>query len=204
MLYGPLGKCDDLKQDIVNAAIDETFLQDYRLLTSEHAFLDCMAKNRTTLVEQINKLGSSVYESLDTRQAIVKKIKAVRSIALFNAVKDLQQQLDLLIYPAYVRHTPVEWLKQMPRYLKAIERRLEKLEHGGMEKDRAAMLSMASLWAYCLSVLNHQNLDDLSDEFISFRWLMEELRVSLYAQELKTLQPVSVSRLEKLKQQLSI
>ncbi len=86
-------------------------------------------------------------------------------------------------------------MKHLPRYLKAIKVRLERLEQNP-QKDAQKAAQIAPLWEKYYQLLSSNG--ELSVELNKFRWMLEELRVSFFAQELKTAYPVSVKRLEKV------
>lgn len=110
---------------------------------------------------------------------------------------DIQIQLTNLIYPHFLSQTPWLHLQQMPRYLKAIQRRLEK-RLSNPERDGKQMASVRELWQQYEARLEKHRKAGIQDERLNaFRWMLEELRVSLFAQELKTPYPVSYKRLMK-------
>lgn len=112
------------------------------------------------------------------------------------ALADIRDQLARLVYPGFLGQTPPEWLPHLPRYLRAIVLRLQKLRHAP-DKDRQRrgdIIRFSDLWRRQAERNARREMDD--PELVRFRWLLEELRVSLFAQELKTLAPVSVKRLE--------
>ena len=108
---------------------------------------------------------------------------------------DIREQLAHLVYPGFVVSTPWEWLVEYPRYLKAIALRLDKLA-GAMGRDRQCCIEFKPLWQAYLDRQGKQGGGGEVPELISYRWQLEELRVSLFAQELKTKMPVSVKRLQ--------
>ena len=112
------------------------------------------------------------------------------------AMADIRDQLAHLIYPGFLGQTPPEWLPHLPRYLRAIALRLQKLRQAP-DKDRQRRGDIVRLWEGCKRQLERDAERERHDaELIRFRWLLEELRVSQFAQELKTVAPVSVKRLE--------
>jgi len=112
------------------------------------------------------------------------------------AMADVRAQLARLVYPGFLSQTPPEWLPHLPRYLRAIALRLQKLRQAP-DKDRQRRGDIIRLWESCQRQLERNARQEKRDpELIRFRWLLEELRVSQFAQELKTLLPVSVKRLE--------
>lgn len=112
------------------------------------------------------------------------------------ATTDIHEQLARLIYPGFLHQTPPDWLQQLPRYLRAISLRLQKIRQAP-DKDRQHSSEIPRLSQYCWRQWKLNAERELLDpELIRFRWLLEELRVSQFAQELKTITPVSVKRLE--------
>jgi ATP-dependent helicase HrpA len=113
------------------------------------------------------------------------------------AVADLRVQLRSLVFPGFLAQIPPERLAHLPRYLRAMERRLEKLP-GHPARDAQNMRAMAPLLVnYSARRRRQEDAGGVTAEMEDFRWRLEELRVGLFAQELKTPEPVSVKRLEK-------
>ncbi|HKK13606.1 MAG TPA: DUF3418 domain-containing protein, partial [Gammaproteobacteria bacterium] len=112
------------------------------------------------------------------------------------AVGDVRSQLDHLVYPGFVTATPLDWLPHLPRYLKGIRLRLDRLEQNP-PRDRQPAALIEPLWRRYLERVpgpGEAPAPALSD----YRWMLEEYRVSLFAQELKTAVPVSAKRMEAL------
>ena len=125
-----------------------------------------------------------------------KKLVAFKSQAA--AYRDIEQQLARLVGKRFIRDTPFERLQHYPRYLKAVALRLDKLR-ADTARDARLMAEYAPLWTNYerrAIVLAKQGVADPQVE--QFRWLLEELRVQLFAQELRTPAPVSVKRLQKM------
>ncbi|HEX2244906.1 MAG TPA: DUF3418 domain-containing protein, partial [Gammaproteobacteria bacterium] len=101
--------------------------------------------------------------------------------------------LDHLIYRGFITTTPPQWLEQIPRYLKAIALRLERLDRDPM-KDRQKAARIQPLWQ---AYKERLKTTGETPELVRFRWLLEEFRVSVFAPELGTLEPVSEARLAK-------
>jgi len=98
----------------------------------------------------------------------------------------------------FVLITPPNWLPHLPRFLKAVEIRLNKLTDAGLAKDLAAMQTIAPLWQRYADRSAELSRRGICDPHLqTYRWMLEELRVSLFAQELKTSMPVSVQRLDR-------
>jgi ATP-dependent helicase HrpA len=113
-------------------------------------------------------------------------------------VGDIRRQLDRLVAPGFLANTPWAWLKQYGRYLQAVEIRIERLRGGEVARDRQQLdevLPWESLGER--RALELGPLAELDVELTQFRWMVEEFRVSLFAQRLGTLLPVSAKRLER-------
>jgi ATP-dependent helicase HrpA len=149
------------------------------------------------------KVQELCYRIIDTWFALQKQLQkgydGPRDLLLR---QDAQQQLDQLVHPAFLQTTPWLQLQQLPRFLEALRIRLEKypLQVG---RDQEATRLLTRLWQqyqerrqYCE---RHELVDEGLDEY---RWLLEELRVSLFAQALGTRVPVSEKRLQRRWQEL--
>jgi ATP-dependent helicase HrpA len=110
------------------------------------------------------------------------------------ALPDIEQQVQGLIYPQFVQNTPFSQLQHIPRYLKAIELRLQKLLRDP-QKDMLKLGQFVPLWEAYQKLLVKKPDSAVLPEI---RWMLEELRVSLFAQELRTPYAVSVQRVQKL------
>jgi ATP-dependent helicase HrpA len=110
---------------------------------------------------------------------------------------DLRAQRDALVFPGFFGETPWGALQHVPRYLKALERRLAKyLERP--ERDQRHAAQVADLWRrYRERIERNRAAGRHEPDLVAYRWLLEELKVSLFAQELRTPFPVSYKRVEK-------
>jgi ATP-dependent helicase HrpA len=114
------------------------------------------------------------------------------------ATRDATAQLDRLVGPRFLTDTPWPWLKQYPRYFKAVVMRLEKLRSGSESRDRAATEEIAAHTdVYLARRQQHEEAGLFDPELETYRWMLEEYRVSRFAQELGTSITVSAKRLQK-------
>ncbi|MEO7465306.1 MAG: DUF3418 domain-containing protein, partial [Nitrosospira sp.] len=110
----------------------------------------------------------------------------------------LHMQLNELVYPGFLSATPWEQLQHLPRYVKGMILRVDKYV-GNPERDARSSSVIAELWKQYEQRLQKHHKAGVDDPCLSdFRWQIEELRISLFAQELKTPSPVSTKRLQKL------
>jgi ATP-dependent helicase HrpA len=103
-----------------------------------------------------------------------------------------------LLKPDFLTVTPWNWLQQYPRYLRAVAERLERLKSGSLARDQEATRELQAHWDACAQrAEQHRQREQIDPELVHFRWMLEEYRVSLFAQKLGTAVPVSAVRLER-------
>jgi ATP-dependent helicase HrpA len=191
MLYMPLGTPQELQQQILAMTFERCCLSD-PLPFNETTFVarGKEAKNRLLLIAQeIARLAFSILTEYHALQKSLPQLKAH-----VQASSDIRAQLEFLIHKRFVEATPYERLQHLPRYLKGINLRIEKLR-GNPARDAQCMAQLQPLSQALQKLRQAHSADPRVDEFA---WLMQELRVSLFAQELKTPVIVSVKRLEKM------
>ncbi len=195
--YLSLGTEKDLREQLVAVTLERTCLMD-PLPTDEPAFAARRdaARGRILLVAQeiLRLIGVILAE----HGALAKKLAAMQK-AFPQACADIGAQLADLMPKKFVAMTAFERLQHYPRYLKAISLRLEKARSDAARDARqmADWQALGKPWERERNAMlkSGQQGDAFLDEF---RWLLEELRVALFAQELKTSSPVSVKRLQKM------
>ena len=111
------------------------------------------------------------------------------------AAKDIEQQLAHMINSRFITETDSSWLEHIPRFLEGIKIRLTKLERSpSVDKDRYAQVAVH--WKNYLDISEESTSSAQNEEFIKYRWMLEEMRISLFAQELNTSMPISIKRLD--------
>ena len=114
------------------------------------------------------------------------------------ATFDIRQQLAELTTAGFLTETPWRWLQRYPKYFDAIAQRLQKLSAGGQPRDQPLHAQIKPLWENYLELAHRRKGQQVySPELDNFRWLLEEFRISLFAQQLGTAVPVSSKRLQK-------
>jgi ATP-dependent helicase HrpA len=196
--YMPLGTLEELRDQIVGVALDRAFLQE-PLPQDAAAFGRRLDEGRTRLnliAQEVARLAAAVLADYAVALRKLKDARPPKEVA-----DDVSAQLQRLVPRRFVAQTPWVALQHLPRYLKAVVMRLDKLRADpARDAQRLAELRpLEQRWQRRVAELKGR-ADARTDEF---RWLLEELRVSLFAQELRTPQPVSVKRLEKVWAQLS-
>jgi ATP-dependent helicase HrpA len=187
---------DKLHKDVVDAALDRAFLADDPLPRNERAFAEMVKRARARLPAVIEGAFRLLGTIAAEHQALTQRLNAAPA-ALSRLVTEIRTQRDALVYPGFFGRTPWRQLQHLPRYLQALERRLAKYPERAA-RDAKAAEQVTALW------LRYRERDDRNrpagrqePALEDFRWLIEELRVSLFAQELKTPFPVSFKRVEK-------
>ena len=192
MLYMSLGTQEDLRDQIIDCGIAQAFLGD-PWPQDQASFEARKAEGRNRLgliVQEIARLTGVILGEWST---LVKKLPQAKPHAA--AYADLQKQQSELMTRNFLRDTPYDRLVHFPRYLKAAHVRIDKLR-ADPARDARSMGEMAPLLAQYQRAL--QGLKGAHDaQLDDFRWLLQELRVALFAQELRTPAPVSVKRLQK-------
>jgi ATP-dependent helicase HrpA len=197
--FAALGDAAELRRQLVAAAFDRTCLAEplprNRLEFERRAD---EARSRVPLIAQ--ELTRLVATILGEHQQLARKLQAAKAFP--EAVRDIEAQLARLMPKDFVVATPWERLQRFPVYLKAASIRLDKLR-ADPTRDRRAATELAPLETQWLREDARQRRGgSLDPRLEQFRWLLEELRVQLFAQELKTPAPVSAKRLAKLWQTL--
>ncbi len=198
LLYRDMGKVDALVEDILLASLDSCILDGEAQLPRDGAALASLAeKRRGDWAAHAERLARLTLEILKHWHGLQKRFKGKIDLAQAVALNDIKAQLANLVYPRFVRETPAEWLKEYPRYLKAIEQRFEKIG-AQLQRDRVWSGELAGYWEqYQARLHKHQQEGKRDPELALYRWMLEEYRVSLWAQQLGTKMPVSDKRLNK-------
>ncbi len=191
-----VGPQQELREDLLAAIVDRAFLDGRPLPRTAAAFTQCLERGQRCLLEVANELCARVGQILSAYHEIRTMLGANLPYSWSEAVQDIEEQLEGLIYPGFLSRTPSEWLQQMPRYLQAVQIRLQKLQQGP-DRDRLRRGEIGWLWEkykrQAAVAAQHGSVDP---ELEKFRWMLEEWRVSLFAQALKTALPILIKRLE--------
>ncbi|WP_349974646.1 ATP-dependent RNA helicase HrpA [Pseudomonas sp. WHRI 8519] len=198
LLYRELGRVEALVEDILLASLDSCILEGEATLPRDGAALAGLAeRKRGSWAEHAERLARQTLEVLKLWHGLQKRFKGKIDLSQAVALNDIKQQLANLVYPGFVRETPGVWFKELPRYLKAVELRLEKLG-SQVQKDRVWSGELTNLWAqYKARADKHAQEGKRDAQLTLYRWLLEEYRVSLFAQQLGTKVPISDKRLSK-------
>ena len=198
LLHRDLGRVDALVEDILLASLDSCILEGEQPLPRDGAALAALAeKKRGAWADHAERLARLTLEILKLWHGLQKRFKGKIDLAQAVALNDIKAQLGNLVYPGFVRETPGEWLKEVPRYLKAIEQRFDKIA-AQLQRDRVWSGELAGYWEqYQARLGKHLQEGKRDANLVLYRWMLEEYRVSLFAQQLGTKMAVSDKRLSK-------
>lgn len=195
LCFATYGSCLDLTQQVIDCALQRLVPQPHKI-RQQAEFLTALETVRLEWVNQAQRLAMQVETVLVHHQKIAQQLRGKTNPRWQGSMADIQSQLDGLISRKFVRDTPQGWFEQLPRYLQGLEKRLEKMDIDP-NKDLALIEQLQPLlktYELIYGENNPQNLPGL----VEIRWVLEELRLSLFAQPMKTLKPVSIARVEKL------
>jgi len=200
LLFINVGSVDSLLEQILNLALERAFMNDPLPVNAEQ-FADRLQAGKPRLALIAQEIIKHALAALQAHADLQKKLAQAKAASV-TAHTDIQTQVQGLIFAKFVSDTPYSQLVHFPRYLKAIAMRIDKLRSNPSrdaqcQKDWESVarpwqkLVQGSRGSAAYAMIEDQALTD-------FRWQLEELRVALYAQELKTPTPMSLKRLEKI------
>lgn len=185
----------DLKQDMLDAIVNRAMLADDPLPRTEQAFLAQIQRAGNRLPDVAAALARLLQQIGTEYQTLNGKLAATR---IDRVKREINDQLERLVYRGFLNDIPWQRLQHLPRYLKGMAMRLEKLAANPMRDEQNSRETDALWQQYCQRLEKHRKIGLCDENLEEFRWQIEELRISLFAQELKTPYPVSVKRLQKL------
>ncbi|VBP40535.1 ATP-dependent RNA helicase HrpA [Burkholderia pseudomallei] len=193
MQYMSLGTQDELRDQLIATALDRACLQE-PLPADDASFHARRDEGRSRLNLLAQEIARLVGQILAEYAGLAKKLAQAKPFPAAHA--DMQSQLAALVGKRFVVDTPYAQLAHFPRYLKGIALRIDKLKADPARDARQAAELQPLAQHYQRSVAQRGGVADA--RLAEFRWLLEELRISLFAQELRTPMPVSVKRLYKV------
>jgi ATP-dependent helicase HrpA len=200
LLFINIGSVDGLIEQILNLALARAFMSEPLPVNAEQ-FTERLQAGKPRLALIAQEISRHALNALQAHADLQKKMASAKASST-TAYADMQSQMQALIFPQFVAQIPYGQLVHLPRYLKAIAMRIDKLRSNPSrdaqcQKDWESVarpwqkLLQGSKGSASYAMTEDQALQD-------FRWQLEELRVALYAQELKTPTPMSLKRLEKV------
>ena len=206
--YSLLGPCDELKHDLLTAIADAALFdgaddEAAGKIRTREAFAERAEAGWRRLTAAGAEVTAVAAETLSLFHEVNRRLSEDFPPMLLYAARDQRDQLGRLVPPRFLVRTPATWLRHLPRFLRAMQVRVQRLFNAGLARDAAAAAELAPLWRqYLEREQAHRSRGVIDPALEQFRWMLEELRLSLFAQELKTSVPVSVKRLEALWEQV--
>jgi ATP-dependent helicase HrpA len=189
---------DDLREEMLLAISDRAFIGEDDLPRTNAEFMNLKQRARTRLPAVMDATARLATNIAQEYQVLTQKLNSLPG-NMARVKKEVEEQLALLLPKRFFSLTPWERLQHIPRYLKALKLRLDKYPNS-VERDTRSAQTVQVIWQRWqdkVSNLRKANAE-ISAALEDYRWLIEELRVSLFAQELKTPFPVSAKRLDKI------
>jgi ATP-dependent helicase HrpA len=194
--FTPFGSKQALIADIIDAALDASFMDVDKLPRTRDAFMQKLEAARHALVPVAGRICSVLEQILELHRQVAKRVGGSLPLSWVEAVGDLRDQIDRLVYVGFVQQTGLQQLQRMPVYFQAMGRRLDAIDMGP-DKDRRHRAELLPVWeAFKLQPATRDDDPLYAAAYTALRWSFEELRISLFAQDLVTREKVSVSRLE--------
>lgn len=193
------GQAETLKDDLILAAIKQLALDGRPLPRTQAEFEQLVERTRQPFTAQVQALESTVLKLADTLLEIQSLLAARAGKPLFQSIReDIVEQLKQLTRPGFIFYTPAQWLSNYPQYLQAIIQRIEKSD-AQIQKDHARQVELQPFWSRLNTYWQSQDEYGLwcQPELQTYRWMLEEFRISLFAQPMKTSMPISAKRLER-------
>jgi ATP-dependent helicase HrpA len=193
MQFMSMGTQEELREQIINKALDIACLQD-PLPVDAASFAKRKDEGKSRLVLLVNEIARLLSSVLTEFHGLPKRLQGLPA----QAAADMQAQLQGLVNKRFLSENEYSQLSHFPRYLKAMNVRIEKLR-GDPSRDAKLMAEWQQAAMLYQRVAKDKSAGKNTDpKLVEFRWMLEELRVSLFAQELRTPMPVSAKRLQKV------
>ena len=195
LYFNPFGSINDLLEDCILAACQHLVNQTQELPRDDKAFDTCKDFVRAEIADCVLAAAIKVEKALSLSHDIRKKMKGSVPLNVIQSHGDIKAQLDKLVFKGFVTASGISRLDDIIRYLNAIVRRLEKLPIDP-NQDRLKMIEIEkTVTAYQEVVAKQRKGQPLPKALVDTKWMIEELKVSLYAQNLKTAYPISAKRI---------
>jgi len=195
LYFNPFGQVQKLIDDCISAGIDSLIQQHALQVRDEEQFSRAVDLIRGELNDSVLEIAQKVEKGLTIAHGIHKKMKGNVPLNMINAHGDIKQHLSQLIFAGFVTQVGASKLDDWNRYIDGIARRLEKLAIDAT-KDRLHQLSVEKVQlAYDKCLAQVPPGQAVNDDLLQVKWMIQELRVSFFAQQLKTAYPISEKRI---------
>ncbi|WP_392562331.1 ATP-dependent RNA helicase HrpA [Orbus sturtevantii] len=195
LYFNPFGSIIDLIDDCIYCGINYLIEKDHGIIFDQAQFIPLLDMIKREINEVIVSIASQVERVLTLNYAINKKLKGRLDLSVALSLADIKQQLSRLIYKGFVTDTSYQKLSDVYRYLQAIDKRIDKL-YADPNKDRLHLLVVERVTKQYLELWQSREQHKIAEQKLKqLRWMIEELRVNLFAQQLGTPYPISEKRI---------
>ncbi|WP_051092074.1 ATP-dependent RNA helicase HrpA [Colwellia piezophila] len=201
LYFNPFGSINDLLQDCIQGAclsLVQQFSEQKnagQLPRTQAQFSQCNEYVRAEIADCVLAATIKVERALSLRHEVTKKMKGSVPLNVIQAHGDIKQQCEQLVFKGFVSHSGLSKLDDISRYLQGMLRRLEKLPIDP-NQDRLKLIEVNKVKDAYQAIISKQRKDKpIEQALLTTRWLIEELRISLFAQNLGTSAPISVKRI---------
>ncbi|TRX57504.1 ATP-dependent RNA helicase HrpA [Thalassomonas sp. M1454] len=196
LYFNPFGKISDLLDDCIEGCAQQLIKDSGELPYDKAGFDKARDLIRAEIADKVLASALKLEQILSLRHDIAKKMKGSIGLNVIQAHGDIKQQLDALVFKGFVSASGVDKLDHILRYLKAVLRRMEKLPIDP-NQDRLKLIDVEKATDLYKALLNQQPKNQpISGEVLDIRWMLEEFRVSLFAQNIGTSAPISLKRIK--------
>ena len=199
LYFNPFGQIAALIDDCIMAGIaslvSECLDEEGTVVRDKTTFSRCCDYVRGRINDRVLHIAETIEQGLTLAHACQKQMKGKVALNMVSALGDIKQHLNTLVYPGFVSDIGTSRLNDWNRYLKALHRRLEKLPVDP-HRDKLQQLQITAVKAGYEKLTGLYPHGRLPVEVVEVRWMIEELAVSLFAQQLGTAYPISAKRIE--------
>ncbi len=193
--FRKLGTDRELRDALVRLVVDEAVLPAGHLPRDGDEFEAICREGAAQLLPAGERWLETLADVLERHHRIRRTLSGKLNPVLLKAGRDMGEQLDWLLFPGFLEIVPTSRLAAYPRYLQALELRLEKLMQGN-PKDASLAAEVRRHWERLAERVAKPGEESRNPALAHYRWMVEEYRVSVFAQQLGTTEPVSAKRLD--------
>jgi ATP-dependent helicase HrpA len=192
LMYVDMGSRQELTDDIIMASIFDCFLSD-RLPEKKDEFDAVVRENKPDFISTANRMAELVHKILRLYREVRDRVQNSNMTQVHQ--DDCREQCEYLVYEGFVRDIPPRILVRLPVYFQAMLKRLDKMEQDPRQADRALPV-IRELWQQYMEL--EGRAEGAAEKLQQLRWMIEEFRISCFAQPMKTRGPVSENKIRKL------
>ncbi|WP_455197838.1 ATP-dependent RNA helicase HrpA [Kaarinaea lacus] len=194
--------CEALRKELLQGIVSDALFQENddirKLIHNKEQFEQCCADANSRITAVANEFCNTLLDISRYYKDIKQLLSSKTNLAWLASLQDMQSQLDHLIYPGFIQHVDRHWLMQIPKYLKGMLIRFKKLEQSP-QKDQQRLAQLTTYWEKYLEWADNPRIMKLHNKEISqYHWMLQEMRISLFCQELGTTMKISLPRLNEV------